>query len=124
MSNSSDSIAQENISLMSKEVVSCPRSDHESFDELWSYCCANDRVVPKDWNKLYKKLAYKRQIASGGWEPPLPLILAAWHETSPLEKQLRFKEHIEWASNQAQLDEIGKYLRSLDEDDWCHFAEF
>jgi hypothetical protein len=28
-------------------------------------------------------------------EPSPPLILAAWHVTMPIEKQLRFKEHIQ-----------------------------
>lgn len=95
----------------------------ENFQALWSFCTSNERVVPRDWNKLYKKLANKRQLASGGWEPSLPLILAAWHLTMPLEKHLRFKEHIEWASDQGQLAEIGAYLRSLDEEDWYHYGE-
>lgn len=99
-----------------------PNSD-ESHDALWSFCTANNKVVPRDWNKLYKKLANRQQLTSGGWEPPLPLILAAWYETSDLDKQLRFKQHIEWASNQGQINEIGKYLRSLDEDAWYHFGE-
>jgi hypothetical protein len=123
MSNPSNSNARENNSLMSKQAITCPCSDQESFDGLWNYCCANDRVVPKDWNKLYKKLGNRRRLASGGWEPPLPLILAAWYETSPMDKQLRFKEHIDWASHEGQTEEIGKYLRSLAEDDWYHFAE-
>lgn len=96
---------------------------NDSFDELWSFCTSNNRVIPKDWNKLYKKLANRRQLASGGWVPPLPLILAAWHETMPLEKHLRFKEHIEWARDQGQLAEIETYLRSLDESDWYHYGE-
>jgi hypothetical protein len=41
----------------------------------------------------------------------------------PIEKQLRFKEHILWASEQNQLDEVGFYLRSLTENDWYHFGE-
>jgi hypothetical protein len=40
-----------------------------------------------------------------------------------IEKQLRFKEHLQWAAQQGQLDEIGVYLRSLTEQDWCHFGE-
>jgi hypothetical protein len=41
----------------------------------------------------------------------------------PVAKQLRFKEHLEWAESQGQLTEVGKYLRSLDEKQWCHFGE-
>jgi hypothetical protein len=95
----------------------------ETFETLWGYCTASGRVIPRDWNKLYEMLRKRRQKPSGGWEPPLPLILAAWHTTMPIEKQLRFKEHIEWAEDQGQLDEIGRYLRSLKEADWYHFGE-
>ena len=96
----------------------------ETFDSLWAYCTANKRAIPRDWTNLYDLLANKKQKPSGGWEPPLPLILAAWHVTTPLDKHLRFREHIEWARDQGQLDEIGNYLRSLDEAAWYHFGEF
>jgi hypothetical protein len=95
----------------------------ESFAALWSFCTEKDRIVPKDWNKLYKRLTNKRQLPSGGWEPALPLILAAWHETSSFEKQARFKEHIQWALEQNQIEQIGIYLRSLGEDGWYHIDE-
>ena len=95
----------------------------EPFDVLWGYCKAENRVIPKDWNKLYSMLAEKKQKPSGGWVPPLPLILAAWHCTSPLEKHLRFKEHIQWACDHGQSEEVGGYLRALSEDDWVYFGE-
>ena len=95
----------------------------ETFDLLWAYCTANGRAIPRDWHKLYEMLANKRQKPSGGWTPPLPLILAAWDVTMPIEKQLRFKEHIQWASEQNQIGQIGGYLRSLPEEAWCHFGE-
>jgi hypothetical protein len=41
----------------------------------------------------------------------------------PIEKQLRFKEHIQWASRENQLDEVGKFLRILPEEKWVHFGE-
>lgn len=95
----------------------------DQFDVLWTYCTDQKRAIPRDWNKLYKMLANKKQKSSGGWEPSLPLILAAWHETMPIEKQLRFREHLEWARDQGQIIEIGAYLRSLAEDEWYHFDE-
>lgn len=95
----------------------------ETFETLWEYCTANKRVIPKDWNKLYEMLKNKKRKQSGGWEPSLPLILAAWHTTMPIEKQLRFKEHIQWAFDNQQIEEIGNYLRSLSEEDWYHFGE-
>jgi hypothetical protein len=64
-----------------------------TFDSLWAYCTANNRLVPMptQWSELYGMLRNTRQKPSGGWEPPLPLILAAWHHSMPIEKQLRFK---------------------------------
>jgi hypothetical protein len=49
--------------------------------------------------------------------------LAAWHETDAHQKQQRFLEHLQWAHDQGQLLEVGKYLRSLDELDWTHVDE-
>ena len=95
----------------------------ETIESLWSYCIESNRAIPKDWNKLWQMLLNKKQKASGGWEPPLPLILAAWFETTPIEKNLRFKEHIQWAAKNNQLEEIGKYLKSLTEEEWYHFDE-
>lgn len=95
----------------------------ETFETLWSYCCENKRAIPRDWNKLYEMLKDRRRKPSGGWEPSLPLILAAWDITMPIEKHLRFKEHIQWACQHWQSEEIGKYLRDLPEEDWYHFDE-
>ena len=95
----------------------------ETFSSLWAYCAANKRAIPRDWAKLYEMLADKKQHVSGGWEPPLPLILTAWHETMPIEKQFRFKEHIQWAADHNQIGEIGAYLRALPEEQWFHFGE-
>jgi hypothetical protein len=41
----------------------------------------------------------------------------------PIEKQLRFREHIQWAYDQNQLDEVGTFLRALPEEKWAHFGE-
>ena len=79
--------------------------------------------MPPQWDELYRMLKNTRQIPSGCWEPPLPLILAAWHHSMPIEKQMRFKEHLQWAQTQCQLDETGKFLRALPEIQWCHFGE-
>jgi len=95
----------------------------ETLDSLLEYCTASRRVIPRDWQKLWKMLNNKSQKPSGGWEPAIPLILTAWHETTPIEKQVRFREHIQWAADQGQSDQIGEYLRSLPEDQWFHFSE-
>jgi len=97
----------------------------ESSDSLWAYCTENNRMVPRpqEWTKLHSILANRRQLPSGGWEPPLPLILAAWDCTMPIEKHQRFREHIQWASDHNQLDEVGAFLRALPEEKWAHFGE-
>lgn len=95
----------------------------EDLTSLWAYCTQKERVIPRDWNKLYKMLVNRRQLPSGGWEPALPLILAAWHETDADQKQQRFREHLEWAGSQDQLGMIGAYLRSLHEAEWFHHSE-
>lgn len=95
----------------------------ETFDTLWEYCTSNKRAIPRDWDKLYQMLKNKRRKPSGGAEPSVPLILAAWNHTMPIEKHLRFREHIEWANDNNQIEEIGTYLRSLSEEEWYHFGE-
>ena len=35
----------------------------EDLDSLWSYCNQKERVVPRDWNRLYKMLAKYLSIA-------------------------------------------------------------
>jgi hypothetical protein len=101
------------------------RTGESEFDALWAECTANKRVVPMppQWNELYGLLKNRRQKPSGGWEPPLPLILAAWHHSTPIEKQLRLKAHLEWARQHDQLATIGAFLRSLPEAQWCHIGE-
>ena len=96
-------------------------SSPETFDTLWAYCSANNRAIPRDWMGLYKMLADKKQTPLA--EPAVPLILAAWYVTPPFFKQLRFREHIQWAADHDQLDEIGAYLRALPEEGWYHFGE-
>ena len=95
------------------------------FESLWDYCTSNNRLVPmpQQWNELYKMLRNTHQKPSGGWEPPLPLILAAWQQSTPAEKQLRFKGHLKWADEQNQLELIEAFLSSLPETNWCHFGE-
>jgi hypothetical protein len=61
-----------------------------------------------------------RKQVGAGWQPPLPLILAAWDETPALSKMVRLVEHIEWAEKHNALSAIAKFLHSLREEDWFH----
>jgi len=97
----------------------------ESLEALTKYCPENNRAVPLPdyWNRLYSILANTRQRPSGDWEPPLPLIVGAWWHSMPIEKVLRFQEHLKWAQQEGQLEDVGRFLRSLSEESWAHFGE-
>jgi hypothetical protein len=97
----------------------------ETFDTLWKYFTDNNRIcpMPMKWNDLFGMLKNTKQNSDGGWTPSLPLILAGWEHTVPLQKHLVFKEQIQWASDNDQTEEIGIYLRSLPEEEWAHYGE-
>jgi hypothetical protein len=92
-----------------------------TLEELIQYCKDNDRVCPQPqlWNEMWNKLKDKKQIGVG-WEPPLPLILAAWYVSSDSSKQFRLVQHLNWADSHGQLKEISDFLISLTEEQWFH----
>jgi hypothetical protein len=96
----------------------------ETVESLIAYCRENDRVcpMPQKWNELWKMLPNRRHVGVG-WEPALPLILAAWHNTPAMIKMLRLVEHVEWAEKHAVLPQIGTFVRGLREEDWHHLGE-
>jgi hypothetical protein len=59
----------------------------------------------------------RRQVGAG-WEPPLPLILAAWGHTTDDEKRERFREHLRWAHERGAFGEIEQFITSLKPNDW------
>lgn len=91
--------------------------------ELISYCQENRRICPNSWQEMYELLPNKIRNANGGWTPPLPLILAAWSTTTPEQKMIRLREHIEYADKNGAIDAINKFLRSLKESEWHHIGE-
>jgi len=54
----------------------------------------------------------------GRWNPSLPLILGAWHDTTNEEKSARLREHIEYAAASGVLDIVDAYLHELTPDLW------
>lgn len=72
--------------------------------------------MPMKWNDLFNILKEREKLN-------LPLILNGWEMSSPLEKNMRFEEHIKSAVEHTQLDEVEKYLHSLSEEDWAHYGE-
>lgn len=84
----------------------------------------NKRICPrpKKWHELYELLPNKKR-REYGWEPALPLILAAWLHTSASSKMTRFHEHIEWAAINGSLDEVNTFLQYLPEEEWHHLDD-
>ncbi len=78
---------------------------------LLDYVTANERVCPKPgpWHRLFKMLP---------GEPPLPPILAAWHEATPAGKARALEGHLRHAAEHGCLGEVERFLRSLRPDDW------
>jgi hypothetical protein len=66
------------------------------------------------------ELLPNRSRKGSGWEPPLPLILAAWWHASNLEKMICFDQHIQWAADHGALDTVLDYLETLSPEDWHH----
>ena len=89
------------------------------YESLIQFCQENSRICPMPiyWSGLYELLPNKRQ-GEFGWEPPLPLILAAWSVTLDLEKSVRFRKHLEWAFQQKIIDKVDSFLRGLSADKW------
>lgn len=96
----------------------------ETTESLIAYCLKNNRVcpMPQRWNALWEMLPERKRVG-GGWEPPLPLILAAWYDTPTLLKMMRLTEHIEWAGKFGCLEQVSAFLRGLPEEDWFHHGE-
>ena len=96
----------------------------ETVENLIAYCRENNRVcpLPSHWSRLWEMLPNRVQVGAG-WQPPLPLILAAWHDTPANSKMARLAEHIEWAAKHDAPDSIGQFLRDLREEDWFHVGD-
>ena len=95
--------------------------DTIALKSLIQYCQENGRICPQPerWQELYGLLPETKR-AGAGWEPALPLILAAWWDTPSLLKVMRFREHLDWAEKHGALDVVDTYLRGLTEDQWFH----
>jgi hypothetical protein len=83
---------------------------------------AGGRVCPQpgEWQRLYDLLPNTRRQGDG-WEPPLPLILSAWHFSEDWQRAARLREHLAWAEAQGRLDRVHAFLAALPDDAW-HIA--
>ena len=95
-----------------------------NYAVLLEYVGMNGRLCPQPmvWNRLWEMLLGRHRVGLG-WEPALPLILGAWWDSTGLEKNLRFLEHLEWAYNQGCLKAVDSYLRSIGEGEWFHIGD-
>ncbi len=94
----------------------------DKFKALGEYIQSDDRAcpMPNYWNELWKMLPNRRQKENGGWDPSLPLILAAWWDTTAEQKRERLIEHVKYAANNDMLDKVDKFLRGLIPDQWAY----
>ena len=99
-------------------------SQTPKLQELLEYVGSGDRVCPQPlrWNQLWEMLPDRRRVGNG-WEPPLPLILGAWWHTTPRQKMMRLRKHIEYAEAKGALSEVDNFLRSLPEEDWLYIRQ-
>ncbi len=88
------------------------------MNDLMDYIKSKKRVCPKpqQWNKLWEMLP-DRKRKGAGWLPPLPLILAAWWETSDQQKRERLEYHIKYASDNGVLGQVQQFLENLSEEE-------
>jgi hypothetical protein len=70
---------------------------------------------PQTWNDVYLRLldSYKQKNNPKIPKPPVPLILAAWWETSDLEKHNRWSETLEWVEKYGFMDSIAGLLKDV-----------
>ncbi len=95
------------------------RMDSSQLDALLAYVQSDSRVCPLPifWSRLWEILPGRMRVGAG-WNPPAPLILAAWGETTSEEKRERLIKHVRYAAEHDALNEVEKYLRGLTPDQW------
>lgn len=95
------------------------------LEALMEYVRDNKRIcpMPGQWHELWQLLPNRKQKTSGGWDPPLPLILAAWDHSPGMSKMMRLQEHIEYADRNGVLEDVDRFLRALPENEWFHLGD-
>jgi len=96
------------------------KSKDERLAMLLAYVTEHGKICPQPqrWNELWQLLPNRQRNSNGGWNPPLPLILGAWHIATGIEKTQRLREYIEYAHQNGAFDEVDSFLRRLRESDW------
>jgi hypothetical protein len=86
------------------------------LEDLEKFCLSEGRVCPMPvfWERLWgiiKRADVDREV-------PVPLILAAWDETTHLDKMVRLVEQLQHAEKNGALDAVDSYLRELPLSRW------
>ena len=87
-----------------------------TIDQAIEEAQKNGRVCPQPqrWNELYELLP-DRKRKGNGWEPSLPLILAAWWDTPILSKIIRFREPYDYM----KFDDFLEFMDFKKDDDYA-----
>jgi hypothetical protein len=88
-------------------------------DDIIAATIEAGRVCPQPdkWDELWNLLPDRRRNGNG-WEPSLPLMLAAWHHTSDSDKRDRFLLHLKWAESHGAIESITSFLEALSPSEW------
>jgi hypothetical protein len=73
--------------------------------------------IPSRWAELYALLPLR-----DGKAAPEPIRDKGMVRVSPIQKRLRLRDHIEWASAGGALPAVHSFLSALPETDWEHFG--
>jgi hypothetical protein len=90
-----------------------------TLEDLMAEASKDGRVCPQPmvWNQLWELLPNRRRVGVG-WEPSLPLILAAWWEASDNDKRNRFHYHLRWAFDHGALASVVDLMSNMKPEDW------
>ena len=105
-------------------VPKAPARNELSVVEVMVEARRNNRVCPQParWQQLYDMLPGKKH-SGAGWEPPPPLVDAAWLGTPSIPKRMCLREHIEWAASHGGLEQVYAFMKSLPENEWYHMGD-
>ena len=90
----------------------------ETFIPVFRKNSWRPRIRRKRRHQVPHRMLPDKKRAGAGWQPPLPLIIAAWWHTTGMEKMLRLEEHIEYAAENGALDAVDIFLRELSPEEW------
>lgn len=89
------------------------------LSEIIQFVSSERSVCPllQHWSALWESLPARARVGKG-WNPPAPLILAAWGHTSDKQTRDRLVEHLRWSDKHDALDVAVNYLISLSPEQW------